>query len=41
MYKANQVKSDINLTSTPSKGTESIVSNTKILLEILSEYYDK
>lgn len=41
VYKANSCKADINLKSTPSKGTESIVSNTKILLEILSDYYGK
>lgn len=32
VYKANSSKVDINLKNTPSKGTESIVSNTKILL---------
>lgn len=41
VYKANSSKIDINLKNTPSKGTESIVSNTKILLEILSDYYGK
>lgn len=36
IFKSNSAKSEINLNSTPSKGTESIVSNTKILFEILS-----
>lgn len=41
VYKANSSKLEINLKSTPSKGTESIVSNTKILFEILSDFYGK
>lgn len=36
IFKSNSSKSEINLNSTPSKGTESIVNNTKILFEILS-----
>lgn len=31
-FKANSLKADINLKNTPSKGTEGIVSNAKILL---------
>lgn len=41
MLKSTTAQKDINLDNTPSKGTAAIVNNTKILLEILADYYDK
>ena len=35
----NHLLGEINLNSTPSKGTESIVNNTKILYDILTDFY--
>lgn len=41
MLKSTTAQKDINLDNTPSRGTAAIVNNTKILLEILADYYDK
>jgi hypothetical protein len=37
--KINQALPDINLNSTPTKGTEFIVNNTKVLHDILADFY--
>jgi hypothetical protein len=39
--KINQSINEINLNHTPSKGTEMIVSSTKIMHDILMDYYEK
>lgn len=39
--KINQALPDINLNATPSKGTESIVNNTKVLHDILADFYSR
>ena len=39
--KINQALPDINLNATPSKGTESIVNNTKVLHDILADFYTR
>lgn len=39
--KIKQALPEIGLTSTPSKGTESIVNNTKNLHDILADYFQK
>ena len=39
--KVNQALGEINLVSVPSKGTEAIVNSTKILHDILIDFYQK
>jgi hypothetical protein len=39
--KINQAMPDINFNSTPTKGTEFIVNNTKNLHDILADFYSK
>lgn len=39
--KVTQALPDVNLTAVPSKGTEAIVNSTKILHDILSDFYQK
>lgn len=39
--KISQALPDINLNATPSKGTESIVNNTKVLHDILADFYSR
>lgn len=39
--KINQALPDINFNTTPTKGTEFIVNNTKILHDILADFYSK
>lgn len=41
MGKINQALPDINLNSTPTKGTEFIVNNTKVLHDILADFYSR
>lgn len=41
LFKSNSAQKQINLEDTPSKGTATIVNNTKILLEIMLDYFDK
>jgi hypothetical protein len=39
--KINQALPEINLNTTPTRGTEQIVNNTKILHDILADFYSK
>jgi len=39
--KISQALPDVNLGSVPSKGTEAIVNSTKILHDILVDFYQK
>jgi hypothetical protein len=39
--KITQALVDINFNTTPSKGTEAIVNSTKILHDILADFYEK
>ena len=39
--KIDQALPDINFSAVPSKGTESIVNSTKILHDILADFYQK
>lgn len=39
--KINQALGEINFNNTPSKGTEAIVNSTKILHDILADFYEK
>lgn len=39
--KITQALPEVNLNATPSKGTEAIVNNTKVLHDILADFYSK